>query len=126
MNPVVTVTINPDGTAREVNFRGDKPINPENHRGSTFYLAYVQMQKDWHITERALRTFEIENVCNNCNGAGWYEGYSDSSGPYQTQCGTCYATGREFFEPGTTHTAEILETYPEIRGNVHGRVRIMS
>lgn len=63
MNPTIQVTINPDGTAKEVNFRGDKPINPENYRGSTFYLAYVQMQKDWHIAERALRTFEIEFVC---------------------------------------------------------------
>lgn len=128
---VVTVTINPDGTAREVNPKGKKPreiLAPENWAGfdddeimeaRNEYEINQNEIKDWMQAEATLRTFEIEPTPCTCK--------TPREVAYCTkeQCDLTISQAKGLKH--VQYTALVLETYTEPReGGISGKVKILS
>ena len=100
----IQVRINPDGTAREVNPLGEEPTYPQSLNFTQRLVILVK----WEEAEAQLRTFEIDSICPICHD----------------KC--CYIAEKlKKFELGSTHPAEITDTYPEPQNGLNGKVRII-
>jgi len=115
MNPeTITVTINPDGTAREVN------EIPDFHKGShekpsLYGLSDKTWNDIWEAAEAQLRTFDIEYAPCMCRNE------SERSNCEQI-CDSVYF---DIFSIDDTFTATITYLYPEPISGKSGRIKIL-
>lgn len=106
----IIVSINPDGTAREVG-----AAKPKYNKWEHSYVEWSLKMEVWEEKQAQLRTFDIEFETCTC-------ATHEEVGICVTNC---VYNRAEFLFNAKTYPAEITQEYPEPVEGIHGKCRIL-